>query len=321
MELDERGVAQPHDRFFKALLADPESAGALLRERLPGEVVALLASDPPELVEGSFIDDELQGHVTDRLYRVRLVAGSDAFVYTLLEHKSYPDRWVAFQFYRYVSRILEQWGRENPGWEKLPPVIPVVVYHGATQWTISDELHALMAGIDALRPYLPNFHFVIVDLGEIDDGALSNDPRLRAGLLALKYVFRKGEQLGILEAIGVALQNVPDMLYQVVLYIAHTYENVDEIDIRKVIQAARPREDAKMLSKFARDILDGKSELAKEVMRQEGEASLLLRLMRRRFGQLPDWVATKIKGADTHLLETWSDRIFDAKSVEEIFSA
>ncbi|MBF0341522.1 MAG: Rpn family recombination-promoting nuclease/putative transposase [Magnetococcales bacterium] len=49
-------ILHPHDRFLKALLSNPETAGTLLRERLPKEVVEVLSSDPPELVEGSFVD-------------------------------------------------------------------------------------------------------------------------------------------------------------------------------------------------------------------------------------------------------------------------
>ncbi|NGZ07212.1 MAG: Rpn family recombination-promoting nuclease/putative transposase, partial [Magnetococcales bacterium] len=42
-------LAQPHDRLFKALVSHPETAGALLREYLPKEIVELLAPDDPEL--------------------------------------------------------------------------------------------------------------------------------------------------------------------------------------------------------------------------------------------------------------------------------
>lgn len=157
-------LSQPHDHLLKAILADPETAGTLLRERLPTEIVALLASDPPELVDGSFVDGEFREHLTDRLYKVRLIDGAAAFIYSLLEHKSWPDGQVAFQLYRYVNRFLEQWARENPGWKLLPPVIPVVIYHGAGEWWIADDFHALMAGNEALYPYLPNFRYVVVDL-------------------------------------------------------------------------------------------------------------------------------------------------------------
>jgi len=62
---------QPHDKLFKALLDQPGTAGALIRERLPSEVVALLADDPPELVDGAFVDEALRGSQSDRPLKVR----------------------------------------------------------------------------------------------------------------------------------------------------------------------------------------------------------------------------------------------------------
>ena len=52
--------------------------------------------------------------------------------------------------------------------------------------------------------------------------------------------------------------------------------------------------------------------------RQEGEAALLVRLLERRFGDLPDWVRDRVRSADCALLETWSVRLLEAASVEEV---
>ncbi|MBF0434379.1 MAG: Rpn family recombination-promoting nuclease/putative transposase [Magnetococcales bacterium] len=53
---------------------------------------------------------------------------------------------------------------------------------------------------------------------------------------------------------------------------------------------------------------------------QKGEAKILIRQLQRRFGTLPDWASEKIAKADQPLLENWSLRIFDAQSLEDIFS-
>ncbi|MBF0416013.1 MAG: DUF4351 domain-containing protein [Magnetococcales bacterium] len=54
--------------------------------------------------------------------------------------------------------------------------------------------------------------------------------------------------------------------------------------------------------------------------RQEGESALLTRQLQRRFGTLPAWANEKISQADLSSLEEWSLRIFDAKSLDEVFS-
>ncbi|MBF0133011.1 MAG: DUF4351 domain-containing protein [Magnetococcales bacterium] len=71
-----------------------------------------------------------------------------------------------------------------------------------------------------------------------------------------------------------------------------------------------------MMSQFARDIIaKGKPQWL-----QEGEAIFLLRLLERRFGNLPGWVSKKVHASTQSTLEAWGDRVFDAQSLEEIFA-
>jgi len=47
---------------------------------------------------------------------------------------------------------------------------------------------------------------------------------------------------------------------------------------------------------------------------------LLLRILPRRFGPLPDEIAERVYKADPTTIETWSDRVLDAESLEDVFS-
>ncbi|MBF0425470.1 MAG: DUF4351 domain-containing protein [Magnetococcales bacterium] len=51
----------------------------------------------------------------------------------------------------------------------------------------------------------------------------------------------------------------------------------------------------------------------------KGEAALLLRQLKQRFGSLPGWVPERIDAADATTLETWGDRILTAQSLQEVF--
>ena len=52
---------------------------------------------------------------------------------------------------------------------------------------------------------------------------------------------------------------------------------------------------------------------------REGEASLLRRQLRRRFSELPGWVEERLEAASREELEAWSERILDAKRLDEVF--
>ena len=52
---------------------------------------------------------------------------------------------------------------------------------------------------------------------------------------------------------------------------------------------------------------------------KEGEACLLLRQLRKRFGELPEWVHTRIREAPSAQLECWGERLFDVTSLDALF--
>ena len=53
--------------------------------------------------------------------------------------------------------------------------------------------------------------------------------------------------------------------------------------------------------------------------RVEGEAAVLLRLLHRRFGDLPAAIEQRVHNAKPELLVRWTDRILDAQSLDDVF--
>jgi len=49
-----------------------------------------------------------------------------------------------------------------------------------------------------------------------------------------------------------------------------------------------------------------------------GEANSLKRLLRRRFGRLPNWAGARIDAASSEQLDTWLDQLLDADSLEAL---
>jgi hypothetical protein len=64
---------------------------------------------------------------------------------------------------------------------------------------------------------------------------------------------------------------------------------------------------------------EGRQE-GEQMGRRAGEAALLLRLLERRFGPLPDWAKDRIAGADTVTLEEWGLRVLDAGSLDAVLA-
>ncbi len=164
----------------------------------------------------------------------------------------------------------------------------------------------------------------MLDLGRIDDRALSQQPRLRAWLLVAKYATRDGRQLAARDILAEALAQAPEDFPFLLRYVVETFRSYDERTLREIIRRVRPGEEETMMSQFAQDVIaKGKPEWLRQGRqegRQEGEAALLLRLLARRFGPLPDWASGNVVRADLPTLETWTDRVLDARSLEDVFA-
>ncbi len=84
-------IINPHDKFFKEMLAQPEAARIFLRDFLPPAVAMQFDLSRLQLVKDSFVDEALQEHFSDLVYEVALRDYGSAFVCVLFEHKSYVD--------------------------------------------------------------------------------------------------------------------------------------------------------------------------------------------------------------------------------------
>jgi predicted transposase/invertase (TIGR01784 family) len=322
-----------HDQFFKRLLDHAGTAGVLLRERLPKEVAERLAPDAPELVSGSFVDNELREYHTDRLYRVRTVDGEAAFIYALVEHKSSPDPGIGLQLLIYQTRVW-QWWVEHQGqrWEeggrrRLPAIFPLVIYHGKAEWRIPlDFASGIDLADDALRPYLLDFRYSLAELGRIDDARLSREKRLRIGLLILKRGSGEGDLREILLELGRAALSLGfDDLVALVHYILLESNEVEAAMLRGVLREIVPDQEARIMSIAAEEwkaegIQIGQA-MGKAEGKAEGKADMLLRLLRRRFDMLPEAMVAKVRNASEDQLNEWADNILDAHSLDMVFGA
>jgi hypothetical protein len=97
------------------------------------------------------------------LFHIQSRTGKPARLYLLLEHKSYPDPWVALQLLGYLVRLLEREKQQRPK-PPLPLVIPLVLYHGERAWTASRQLADLFDADGDFRVFVPDFRYGLCDL-------------------------------------------------------------------------------------------------------------------------------------------------------------
>jgi predicted transposase/invertase (TIGR01784 family) len=274
--------SNPHDHFFKDVFTRPEAASDFLRHYLPPQVAAQLDTTALEICKDSFVDPELAEHRSDLLYQVRFHDGGTGYVYVLFEHKSYPEPLIVLDLLRYQLRIWEQWRKAgNSG--RLPIILPIVVYHGRTGWSVATALAALVEERPVLAPYVPNFHYIVTDLTRYRDEDIRGEVHLRVAMLLFKYIFRDELRerlpaiLGLLDELAQKRSGL-EYLETVLRYVARGTDKLQPDELHQALT----------------QVLTGKENIMPTIAEQwiqqgvqqglGAERQLLLRQARHRFG-------------------------------------
>lgn len=317
----------PHDSVVRQVLGRPEVAVGYFRHNLPAELVEKLDFSTLDRMQDSFIDPELHPSASDLLFTVDYVAGDGEeekrekiLLYLLIEHKSYPDRMTLFQLLRYMVRIWERYCAENRKDAALPPVYPLILYHGRKPWPYPVNFHSLFSIDDAvLLRHVPEFSPVLHDVARLEDDEITGEAAAGTLLLLLKYIFRPdlAERLPALLVRARTLledENGREIMFTLLYYLTGGTGKVDEKTLEHALE--ENAHGGEIMKSFLKKYFD--EGLRKG--RQEGEVLFFLRLLRRRFGELPGWAEEKLRRASSGMLETWSERVLTASTLEEVFS-
>jgi len=79
-----------------------------------------------------------------------------------------------------------------------------------------------------------------------------------------------------------------------------------------------------VLREMLTEIMPEKAERVLSIAEQwvaEGQATIILRLMSRRFGPLPDAFRQKVMAGSLEELDAWADALLDAKTLDEVLAA
>ena len=128
-----------HDPSYKLLFSNAEMVADLIRGFVREDWVQALDFDTLERVGEAGVSDDLRERVDDMIWRLRLrsmhrpqARARWLYVYLLLEFQSSVDRFMAVRLLTYIGLLYQNLcaaGEIAPG-ERLPPVLPIVLYNG-----------------------------------------------------------------------------------------------------------------------------------------------------------------------------------------------
>jgi len=311
-------IASPHDTFFRESFSRREIALDLLRWHLPAELLAEIDLDTLEISKDTYVSSDLRSAYSDLVYRVQYRDGP-LNVYLLFEHKSRPEHWTLLQLLRYITAEGDQYCKQHSKAKYLPPVYPLVIYHGKRQWRVPRNFQQLVSPLpQALTPFVPQFTYALLDLSARTNAEIKGQVLTRLVQLALRWVF-DDQPIERLRTLLALIEQVRDkdtavaILESLLRYYVQGTKCIEENDVRELLQQSTTTGDPIMQTFIDRYIEQG----VQQGM-QKGGAAMLLRQIERRFGPPSDQIRERITQADPNTLLKWSDRIFDANSVDEV---
>jgi predicted transposase/invertase (TIGR01784 family) len=305
-------MQNPHDKLFKETFNNPQVTKDFVTYYLPPAIVKQIDVNTIEPQKDSFINKELEEVFSDLLFKVD-INHEQGYLYLLFEHKSYQSRDIAVQLLEYMLRI---WKRQplRKGADKLPIILPLVIYHGKQTWHMGQSLGVVIKGFDTLTDdmarYVPDFDYLLFDVSTYQDAKIKGVAQLKILFTIWRDLYTKNsadlktsiyqaaEALNALEEKTSGL-NYFETLLRYVFSTSDAFTKNDIRDIVKTLEQAYP--EGSDVMKTIADVLreEGIEQGIEQGIaqgieqgiaqgKQQGIAESLLMMLDDKVGQIPE---------------------------------
>jgi hypothetical protein len=314
-------ASQPHDAFFKAQFSQLDVARAFFQSKLPANLATSIDWSQLTLEPVSFIKTSLKQLHSDLIFSVPF-ADTRLQLGLIFEHQTQVDALMPFRFGEYQMEYLK---RELSN-DRFPfnPILCIVIHQGPDPWQIStqfSDLYHLPAPFsDTLRPFIPQFQHLLIDLTQIDP-TQENAPKLRVILNLMKLARFKDRLLEFYAWLAneTALALSEPLLRDCLIYSLHIDQSIDFNAIcdtvrhnqelsEKTMTIAQQLHNEGLEKGLQKGLQKGRLEGRLEG-RQEGEFAVCHRLLERKFPGLAERIKPQLMVMDEERLLAFTEAL------------
>ena len=308
-------IHHPHDHAFKSAMVDIRVAREFFELHLPEHIKPLVNLKILDLQPCTFVDEQLKPSATDLLYRTEfnLMPAQPGYLYLLAEQQTNPDRWLPLRLLKYLCRALERHRAQHPKDKELPLIVPLIFYTGREAYSYSTDFFNLFGDHQELARKLLLGTYHLVPLHDIPDEDIYQHKWVGLLELLMKQVHYR-DTLILLEQATTLMQSlltesgtdnyITSMLY----YLLDQGEVKNVAKLYELIRKKLPKNMETTIMTF------------KEHCKQQGEATIILEMLKHRFGSISSQDQDRIYNADPHTLLQWSRKLFDAKTLQDVLN-
>ncbi len=333
-------MTNEHDAGYKNLFSCPELVRDLILGFIPDEWLHSLDYNTLEKISGSYVTDDYRYREDDVVWRVK-VGGEYVYLYLLIEFQGSVDLYMAVRMMVYVGLLYQDLIKRGDVManKQLPPVLPIVFYHGDAQWTAARDIAQLIPKTPGLvSGYIPQMEYLLIDSNDYPDEELAELKNLVAVLLRVERPAHPRVILDVIDLLMELLDGKSELkrLFAVWIRTVLLRQNKFQWAFEKI----RTLRELKMgwaerIEVWEREFIQKGMEKGIETGIQkgleqgiikgieqgieQGEAKALRVLLNKRFGPLPLHVEAQIGSATAPEIEEWLQAVLSAHSLNEIF--
>jgi len=330
-------VRQFWENAIKLLLEDPGNVRDLLA-LCGADIVKQIDLRRLKLIQTTFVERDYRHVESDvvLLAPLRRRKGERTarvlMIYILIEHQSEPDRLMPLRSVDYVVQIykyqVREWSKTHRSLARirLYPVLPVVFYTGTQRWDSVGRLLDLVERGEAFEAVTPAMDPLFINLPAIPPEILEEQGGSLGWVLRLiqQRKSRPREFRRLLNGVVQHLETMPkaerrrwlELLSYIMAFVYHVREPSEWPSLQETIEASvQTDEHRQEIFEMRRTIAD----MFKDEGRIEMGQQTLIRLLERRFGDVPDELLSTIRATnDPEQLDEWLDRFATAETLDEV---
>jgi hypothetical protein len=313
-------AAHQHDTGYKELFSYPEFVQQLIEGFAPTEIAKLMDFSTLRNHSGNYITPLFEEKFEDVVWSVEVTwqgMTQRVFLYILLEFQSTVDRTMPIRLMHYVACFYDhllKHGTTTPH-NGLPPILPIVLYNGSDNWTARQDIYDMVRPEPPsfLQVYQPHLRYYLIDEGRYTDEELGLRQTPLSGVFSIEKAStnRKGLQQAV-DRIVAIIQVDPNKA------------RIDKI-ITRWLKRHLQRLGAEINLDQLNSLVEDKDMLAENLEnwakkeQQQGGTHLLIKQIKMKFGEVPEWVVQQLEQATPEQLDEWSLAILTADSLDEMF--
>ena len=243
-------IHKAKDASFKLIFDEPELFVEFLHNYIPIDILKEVTPADIEDMSERFLPLYQDSKDSDTVKRINLKGEKPVFVIAILEHESQVNFKTSFKMLQYITMVLADYekeaNKENPNASSLkdfrfPPVLPIVFYDGAGEWTAETNFldRTELSGI--FEKYIPKFEYELVELNKYDEQDITSFGNALSLIMLIDRIKPDGG-MGVLrqlpaDYIESLKQNIPPHLYKIladVITVLLRRINVPDNEIHKV---------------------------------------------------------------------------------------